>query len=100
SSDTLRCGGCRAGDRACTAVDRGADGLPRGRWPAGVRLRRGAYILDDRTVAHGDDAPGALGYAVLVRDDDQRQPLCMQVIEEVENLGRRLAVQRAGRLVG
>ena len=62
-----------------------------------VTLR--AWIADDEAVADLDHAPGMRGHLGGVRDQDDRVTLPGEILEQRQDLGAALAVQRAGGLV-
>src|SRR5690606_29934776 len=57
------------------------------------------YVLLDQAVPQGDDALGVCGDVVLVRDQHDRLPVAVQLLEQRHDLLARLAVQVARRLV-
>src|SRR6266498_2242211 len=57
-------------------------------------------ILTDLSVAKNDDALRELRDVVFVRDENDRQSLLIQVLEDLHDLDRRSAVEVSGRLVG
>src|SRR5690606_37523538 len=61
--------------------------------------RRVADVLDDFAVAQPDDALAVRRDVGLVRDDDDRLTVGVQLVEQREDLDRRLRVEVAGRLV-
>src|ERR1017187_5495812 len=64
-------------------------------------LRRVVHrlVLPDLSVAEEDYALGELRDVVLVRDEHDRQPALVQLLEDLQNLDRSAAVQVTGRLV-
>src|SRR5690606_1097115 len=61
--------------------------------------RRVADVLDDFAVAQPDDALAVRRDLGLVRDDDDRLAVGVQLVEQREDLDRRLRVEITGRLV-
>ena len=57
-------------------------------------------VVDDQAVAQHDDAPRVRGDVVLVGDEDDRDALRDQPLEDRHHLVRGLGVEVAGRLVG
>ena len=43
---------------------------------------------------------GGIGNALLVRDDDGGDAVCVQLFEDIHDLERCLGIQCAGRLIG
>src|SRR5690606_17801602 len=57
-------------------------------------------VLDDAPVAKDDPAPRVLGDIGLVRDDDYRDPLRIEITEELHDLGSGSGIEGTRRLVG
>src|SRR5690606_14336963 len=62
--------------------------------------RRLTDVLDDLAVAQTYDPVAVRGDLGLVRDEDDRLPVRMKLVEEREDFRRRLRIEVAGRLVG
>ena len=63
------------------------------------RVLRHGEVAQDAAVAQPDDALAVRRHLVLVRDDDDRLPLRMDLAEEREDLGRGGAVEVSRGLV-
>src|ERR1035437_3422930 len=61
--------------------------------PRGIRP-----VVEDQPVADPDDPPHPLGDVLLVRDDDDRVPLGVQLVEEPDDLLARRRVEEIIRL--
>src|SRR5690606_3116920 len=67
--------------------------------PSSSRDRRAPHVAGDQAVPQGDDALGVCGDVVLVRDQHDRLPVAVQLLEQRHDLLARLAVQVARWLV-
>ncbi len=56
-------------------------------------------IARDQPVANGDDSMRSFGDPLFVRDDDDRSSLRRELVEDREDLVRRLRVEVSGRFV-
>src|SRR5262245_18692054 len=67
----------------------------------GVALVKHRLVASDLAVAEDDDAPRVFGDVVLVSDDQERDAtFSVEPLEDLHDLDRSAAVERAGRLVG
>src|SRR5262245_30284986 len=64
-----------------------------------TRYARQAQIFYDRAVAEHGTATRVAGDLGLVGDDDDGDPLPVEVAEKAHDIGRRLAIEGAGRLI-
>src|SRR5258707_6786137 len=60
----------------------------------------GHAIRDDQTVGYADHAPAAIGNHRIMRHNDDRLPLAIELLEEFQDLPAGLAVEVSGRFVG
>src|SRR5581483_11121115 len=57
-------------------------------------------VLEDPAVPHADQPFGSATHGGIVRDEDERDPVLVDVAHEVHHLARTLGVERSRRFVG